>query len=62
LEHASKRKWTVDEVLLLNEALNVRLEVIDGQLLVPDTAPPEWEEALERMLQLLSGRRGGDPD
>ncbi len=47
------RLWTVNEVLALNETCCLRLEVLDGELLRPDDAPPSWESALRLLVEEL---------
>ena len=49
----TKHVWTVNEVLALNEYCATQLEVIDGELLRPEGAPPGWEAALEGLVEEL---------
>ena len=49
----AKRLWTLNEVLALNEACRLRLELIDGRLLKPVHAPPSWELGLRTWVEEL---------
>ena len=49
----NKHMWSANEVLALNEYCATRLEVIDGELLRPEGAPPGWEAALQGLIAEL---------
>ena len=51
-----KRSWTVDEILMLNEACGFRLEIIDGELLTGAFAPPGLEGVLIALFAELQDR------
>ena len=58
-----KKRWTVEEILMLNEACNFRLEIIDGELLQYDFAPPGLEDAMIGLLAELKEKYpNGLPD
>ena len=52
-------QWTADEVMALNHSCAMRLEVIDGELLAPEDAPPSWEKVLRVLVEEL--RAAGHP-